>query len=326
MRTRLPVKLKIAVVTAALTFVILCLFAVVIGAVAEERVHDAFDDDLRATAADIANRLDPEFTPAGAIEVDGDELIGAASGDAEVRVIRANGQVRFPPDGVPLGDPASQGLGDVGDYRVASRALTISNRSPGEQFIDPLSDQRFSRTVGFVQYAKPQDTTATTINRIRLFLAFGVLGGTLLAFIAGLHVAQRAMRPIAGLTRAAREVARTRDPDIKLPSAPRQRRGRRPGPHLRGHAAGAERRARRDGGHARSPARVRGGRLARASHAAHEHSGQPRAAGVRAGGRASRDGRVRAALVAAHAAAGRPTCCCSPGPTPDARCPPSRST
>jgi two-component system, OmpR family, sensor kinase len=30
-------------------------------------------------------------------------------------------------------------------------------------------------------------------------------------------VAQRAMRPIAGLTRAAREVARTRDPDIKLP-------------------------------------------------------------------------------------------------------------
>jgi two-component system, OmpR family, sensor kinase len=30
-------------------------------------------------------------------------------------------------------------------------------------------------------------------------------------------VAQRAMRPIAGLTRAAREVARTRDPDITLP-------------------------------------------------------------------------------------------------------------
>jgi len=71
-----------------------------------------------------------------------------------------------------------------------------------------------------VQYAKPQDTTATTINRIRLFLAFGVLGGTLLAFIAGLHVAQRAMRPIAGLTRAAREVARTRDPDVTL-SKPR---------------------------------------------------------------------------------------------------------
>jgi two-component system, OmpR family, sensor kinase len=216
LRTRLPVRLKIAVVTAALTFGILCLFAVVIGAVAEERVHDAFDDDLRATVADIANGLDPELIAPGRIEVDDSELALAAAGDAEVRVIRLDGQVIIPRGTSPLGDPSSQGPSDSGEYRVASRGLTISNRSPSQQFSDPPSDEIFSQTVGFVQYAKPQDTTATTINRIRLFLAFGVLGGTLLAFIAGLHVAQRAMRPIAGLTRAAREVARTRDPDITL--------------------------------------------------------------------------------------------------------------
>jgi two-component system, OmpR family, sensor kinase len=215
-RTRLPVKLKIAVVTAALTFGILCLFAVVIGAVAEERVHNAFDDDLRATVADIANSLDPELTPTG-ITVDDRELFLAAAGDAEVRVIQRDGQVRIPEGALPLADPSSQGLSDAGDYRVASRALTISNRSQAEQFDDPLTDERLTSVVGFVQYAKPKDTVATTINRIRLFLAFGVIGGTLLAFIAGLHVAQRAMRPIAGLTRAAREVARTRDPDITLP-------------------------------------------------------------------------------------------------------------
>ena len=52
---------------------------------------------------------------------------------------------------------------------------------------------------------------------MRLFLALGVAGGTLLAFLGGLLVAKRAMRPIQGLTRAAREVARTRDPDITLP-------------------------------------------------------------------------------------------------------------
>jgi signal transduction histidine kinase len=215
-RTRLPVKLKIAVVTAALTFGILCLFAVVIGAVAEERVHNAFDDDLRATVADIANSLDPELTTSGAISVDDRALVLAAAGDAEVRVIQRDGQVRIPPGTLPLAEPASQGLSDAGDYRVASRALTISNRRQSSQFDAPLTDEPLTATVGFVQYAKPKDTTATTINRIRLFLAFGVLGGTLLAFIAGLHVAQRAMRPIAGLTRAAREVARTRDPDITL--------------------------------------------------------------------------------------------------------------
>ena len=38
MRTRLPVKLKVAVLSAALTFAILCLFAVVVGTVAERRI------------------------------------------------------------------------------------------------------------------------------------------------------------------------------------------------------------------------------------------------------------------------------------------------
>jgi two-component system, OmpR family, sensor kinase len=212
-RTRLPVKLKLAVVTAALTFGILCIFAVVIGAVAQERIRDAFDDDLRAEVADIATRLDPEPTDRG-ILIDDRELALAAIGDAELRVIEANGQVHFPPGTSPLAEPTSQGLSDEGDYRVASRALSVSSRSPADDF-NELG--RFSDVVGFVQYGKPKATLTRTINRLRLFLGFGVLGGTLLAFIAGLYVAQRAMRPIAGLTRAAREVARTRDPDITLP-------------------------------------------------------------------------------------------------------------
>jgi two-component system OmpR family sensor kinase len=214
-RTRLPVRLKIAVVTAALTFVILCLFAVVIGAVAEERIRDSFDDDLRASVADLANSLDLEPTTGNSIVVDVDrrELGLAASGDAQVRVILQN-DVYFPPGGSPLGDPGSQSLTDAGKFRVASRALTVSNRTPGEGFSERL--ERFADVVGFVQYGKPKQTVATTVNRVRLFLAFGVLGGTVLAFFGGLFVAQRAMRPIAGLTRAAREVARTRDPDITL--------------------------------------------------------------------------------------------------------------
>jgi two-component system, OmpR family, sensor kinase len=213
-RTRLPVRLKLAVVTAALTFGILCLFAVVIGAVAEQRIRDAFDDDLRATVADLANGLDPELTREGVVQVERQSLVGAASGDAEVRVIPLDGPVYFPSGERPLADRRSEGLTDAGDFRVASRALTISNRDPAQAFDDPLGE--FARPVGYVQYGKPKDTVATTINRVRLFLAFGVLGGTLLAFLGGLHVAQRAMRPIAGLTRAAREVARTRDPDITL--------------------------------------------------------------------------------------------------------------
>ena len=75
MRTRLPVKLKLAVVTAALTFGILCLFAVVIGAVAEQRIRAGFDDDLRATVADIVNSLDVRLTPSG-VRYDEEALTG----------------------------------------------------------------------------------------------------------------------------------------------------------------------------------------------------------------------------------------------------------
>ena len=71
--------------------------------------------------------------------------------------------------------------------------------------------------VAFVQYAKPRASLDATTNRLHLFFALGILGGTGLAFLAGFAVARRAMAPIAGLTRAARLVARTRDPSHRLP-------------------------------------------------------------------------------------------------------------
>jgi hypothetical protein len=57
MRTRLPVKLKVAVLSSALTFAILCLFAVVVGAVAEQRIVAGFDDDLRASVGELQDRI-----------------------------------------------------------------------------------------------------------------------------------------------------------------------------------------------------------------------------------------------------------------------------
>jgi two-component system OmpR family sensor kinase len=209
MRTRLPVKLKLAVVTAALTFGILCLFAVVIGAVAEQRIRAGFDDDLRATVADLANRLDPR----GDGENDVADLTAANVGGAQARLVRADGAV-FPDGLFPLAPFGSEGLGDVGDLRVVARPLTVSNSRTPEAFDESLGG--VATTAGYVQYGKPKSTVSRTVGRVHIFLGFGVIGGTLLAFLGGLYVAQRAMRPIVGLTRAAREVARTRDPDVTL--------------------------------------------------------------------------------------------------------------
>jgi two-component system OmpR family sensor kinase len=214
-RTRLPIKVKVAVVTAALTFVILSLFATVIGALAENRITDGFEDDLRVTAADLQDQLSVERTAQGfTLDSDSRDLIRAfATGDEIVRVLDRQGRL-VSGTGRDLGPPI-EGVTDAGDFRVVSeRLVVVDTDSSGTfgQFPLPVA-----RELGWVQYAETESSVQTTINRVRLFLAFGVLGGTALAFLGGLLVARRAMRPISGLTRAAREVARTRDPDVRLP-------------------------------------------------------------------------------------------------------------
>jgi signal transduction histidine kinase len=218
-RARLPVRLKVAVVSSALTFAILCLFSLVIGALAEQRIRTSFDDDIRATSADLQDRLQDSITGSGStgtLKFDPEPLRYASAGDAAVRVVDQRGNIAFTTTStVDLGPTSPEGVHDVGAYRVVSRPLVAGTIGTGS-FSEPVPEP-VARTVAFVQYGKPESAVARTINKVRVFLAFGVIGGTLLAFAGGLFVARRAMRPIAGLTRAAREVARTRDPDVTLP-------------------------------------------------------------------------------------------------------------
>jgi len=216
-RERLPVKLKLAIVSAGLTFAILLLFAVVVGAFAERRLNASFDDDLRATAADLQEQI--------RVSGEGDPVLPSAqyaiarAGGAVIRVFNSRQQLVRGPVNPDLGPPIESAVVDVGDYRVISRPLFLGSLRREEQRpFDPLSPPVGESIAGYVQYAKPQSTLHNTIARVRGFLALGVLGGTALAFLAGFAVARRAMRPIAGLTRAAREVARTRDPSgVSLP-------------------------------------------------------------------------------------------------------------
>ncbi len=70
---------------------------------------------------------------------------------------------------------------------------------------------------GYVQYARNFQHVDSTIDRLWLFVAAGVLGGTLLASFAGLAIARRAMRPISALTAGAREIADTGDLSRHMP-------------------------------------------------------------------------------------------------------------
>jgi two-component system, OmpR family, sensor kinase len=199
--TRLPIRWRLALTSATLTFLILAAFALVVGAFTARQVHDHFDDDLRATIGDLLTRVRPRQV-GPTTQIPTNAIAPSAAGGAALRIVSADGSVvKAVPRGVQLGSPLVS-LQDVGEYRVISRPIFI---------------QQQQAPVGFLQYAKPRETTNATIARIRLFLGAGVIGGALLALLAGLAVARRAMEPVQLLTNAAKEIARTRDAAVTLP-------------------------------------------------------------------------------------------------------------
>src|SRR5262249_45678931 len=159
------------------------------------QVRDHFDDDLRATVGDLQTRVRPKNFPDGVHLIGIDALRQAAAGGAALRVIGADGGIiGASPAGVNLGSPLIT-LQHARPYRVSPRPIFI---------------QQQNAPVAFLQYAKERASTNTTLARIRLFLAAGVVGGALLALVAGLAVARRAMGPVQQLTHAAQQIARTR--------------------------------------------------------------------------------------------------------------------
>jgi two-component system, OmpR family, sensor kinase len=203
---RLPVRWRLAVTSAGLTFVILLLFAVVIGIVTARQMRAGFDDELRSAAADLQQqiRVTRDFDGDIVLSDRGRALADvSAAGNSVVRILGVTGHQVFPTSRpLDLGPPNLGNPVDRGDYRVVTR---------------PLFAGQFDAPVAFVQYGRDKDTIDHTVARLKLFLAFGVLVGTGLALLAGFAVARRAMAPIASLTAAAQTITRTRDPSVALP-------------------------------------------------------------------------------------------------------------
>jgi signal transduction histidine kinase len=197
-----PVRWRLAAVSAGLTLAILLIFGVVIGSVASNRVRDDFSRELKEAVTTLAGQERVSETPFGARIVGVDINEFALPNGASVRVLTAGGELQEQSRGaVDLGPPIV-GVREVGDLRVATTA--IFSGATG-------------RLAGYVQYGRSESHIESTIARLWLLIAAGVLGGTLLASFAGVAIAGRAMRPIASLTATAREIAATRDPSRKMP-------------------------------------------------------------------------------------------------------------
>jgi two-component system OmpR family sensor kinase len=201
----LPVRWRLAITSAGLTFVILLLFAILVEVVTVTRMRSDFDNDVRASAQQLADHIRADRTlDSVQLNPTTPNVISAAiAGGAVIHIFDLHGRLvqngAQPSNAPDLGPPSSQ-VRDTKGYRVVARDI-----------------EDFGRPVAVLQYGKPAASLADTISRVRLFLILGVLGGAVLALLAGLAVARRAMAPIAHLTMAARTIARTRDPGLKMP-------------------------------------------------------------------------------------------------------------
>jgi two-component system, OmpR family, sensor kinase len=181
------------------------IFGAVIGEVASQRIRSDFNREVDGAAQTLAAELRIVNTPTGSYLIRGPGLDDfALSNDATVRVFDATGALLTQStDAADLGPPR-EGVATIDGMRVATTRIAGGSGS----------------LTGFVQYARRVDHLDATIERLWLFIAAGVLGGTLLASLAGAAVAGRAMRPISNLTATAREIAATGDPSRHMP-APR---------------------------------------------------------------------------------------------------------
>jgi two-component system, OmpR family, sensor kinase len=199
-----PVRWRLAIASAGLTLAILLVFGAVIGTLASQRVRDDFDRELKGAVRILADQVQivdgatasPQIVQSPAL----DDY--ASANDASVRIFDSLGRPLNESSGALDFGPPKAGVEDIGTMRVATAAL---------------QSQSTGVVAGYVQYARSGEQVDSTIARLWLFIAAGIIGGTLLASLAGLAIANRAMRPVVSLTAAARRIAATRDPSRRMP-------------------------------------------------------------------------------------------------------------
>jgi signal transduction histidine kinase len=208
---RLPIRVRLAGVSALLTFVILCGFAVAVGSLTVRRIRSDFNREVADTASQLPSQLSIKVNPR-TFQIVGInpplQDLAQPEDSAVIRILTLGGAVIAETAKAPSLGPASSQARNVDGYRVLSHPAAVGIEGTGEQIGQV-----------FVQYGRSVTDTEATVTRVELFLLIGVLIGTGVALFAGMMIARRAMAPIARLTSTAEEIARTRDPSRVMPQS-----------------------------------------------------------------------------------------------------------
>jgi signal transduction histidine kinase len=212
----IPIRWRLAGGSAALTFVILASFGAIVGVLTTRQVRGEFNDEVRSAMDQLQRQLHLHWIgDTGLLDCNKTVHLNdyASAEHAQIRIYDQDGVVLCtqtqgikikgakPLPATPAFPPPPQpGTYQELGYRVEVRDIAVK----------PVKH-------ALVLYARPLSDIDHTLARVQFVLLLGILGGTILALLAGLATAGRAMRPIAGLTEAARDIERTRNPKRQLP-------------------------------------------------------------------------------------------------------------
>ena len=306
---RFSIRWRLAIISSALTFLILCAFAIVVGQLTTGKVRSSFDSETANSAigaqrpAARSRACPPPPRPTGS-----------------PRTSTSTPPRRTPRSGssTPTGRPVQSTKG-APDFGPPTREGTRERqRLPRRDAPDERPDRH--------QHVEPELRAHPDLARVRAAARRGEEHDPRRALVPGhrrlprhaarvrspaLALAKRSLRPITDLTAAARDIARTGDPDRQVPQPRAEDEVAELARDAQRDARGAGELAQRDGGRARPPARVRRRRLARAAHAADVACSRTSSCSPTSWtARSARRPRPPCA-ARGGCAASSPTCCCS---------------
>ncbi len=209
----LPIRLRLAGVSALLTFTILCSFALVVGGLTVRRIRSDFNHQVEQTAQQLSTQLnvyiDPTTFHIVGIQPALDDLPGVPE-HSVIKLYTIDGDLiaQTPATHAPAFPQPLVGVqtNEANGYRIVSEPAVVRVVGSGR----PLGQV-------IVQYGRRVSDIDATIARVELLLLLGTFAGSAFALLAGIMIARRAMAPIAALTTAAGEIARTRDSSRTIP-------------------------------------------------------------------------------------------------------------
>ncbi|MGI8571618.1 MAG: sensor histidine kinase [Solirubrobacteraceae bacterium] len=217
----IPFRWRLAGGSAVLTFIILAAFAVIVGTLTNRQIRRQFNNDVSFTFDQIRKDIDRNglhFVKGNLVNCSRTvNLPGVAQAEQGglVRIFQAATLECKPP--VARGKNAAPSASTSLFSSAPDQTSGSFTRSGYEVLVRQFTVPPANSGVLTLLYARPLSAVNHTVARVQFFLALGVIGGTILALLAGLATAHRAIRPIRELTDAAREIERTRDPSRHVP-------------------------------------------------------------------------------------------------------------